>query len=262
MTQKAVLGLAGDVLVDRDNPPEVFELVQPILDATDLLFANLEGPYTDHPVPAVSAPVLVTPGAKNLDVYAQCGFDVLAMANNHIVDAGHAAMLETQQRLREQGKVRFLSLSSHNRPLLPKLFDAYQQGQSPYDLFMLRYNAVHRGAENDVFPFVPEQRGPGIVASHPPPSPAPPVPHRPPPRGCFRPSCLRSQLRTKYCPENHSQGNHPRALGLRLPLLRGVREGLWRPVPTSSSFQKRLAGKGVVQFHLKPCPSAQWKNMD
>ena len=103
MTQKAVLGLAGDVLVDRDNPPEVFELVQPILDATDLLFANLEGPYTDHPVPAVSAPVQVTPGAKNLDVYAQCGFDVLAMANNHIVDAGHAAMLETQQRLREQG---------------------------------------------------------------------------------------------------------------------------------------------------------------
>ena len=29
-------------------------------------------------------------------------FDVLAMANNHIVDAGPAAMLETQQRLRER----------------------------------------------------------------------------------------------------------------------------------------------------------------
>lgn len=103
MAKKTIFGLAGDVLVDRDDPPEVFELVQPMLDATDLLFANLEGPYTDNPVPAVSAPVQVTPGIKNLDVYARCGFDVVSMANNHIVDAGHEAMLDTERRLEEQG---------------------------------------------------------------------------------------------------------------------------------------------------------------
>ena len=96
MSESLILGLVGDVLVDRDNPPEVFELVQPALDATDILFANLEGPYTDDPHPAPSAPIHVIPGAHNLDVYAQCGFDVVSMANNHIVDAGHAAMLETR----------------------------------------------------------------------------------------------------------------------------------------------------------------------
>lgn len=89
-------------------------------------------------------------------------FDFLLLgARNEVPAEGY---IEVFERLREQGKVRFLSLSSHNRPLLPKLFDAYQQGRSPYDLFMLRYNAVHRGAENDVFPFVPEQPRPGIVA--------------------------------------------------------------------------------------------------
>lgn len=93
---KTILGLAGDVLVDRERPPEVFELVQPILDATDILFANLEGPYTDNPVPAVTAPVTVAPGAKNLDVFAECGFDVVTMANNHILDCGHVAMMETR----------------------------------------------------------------------------------------------------------------------------------------------------------------------
>ena len=98
-----LLGFVGDVLVDRDDPPEVFELIQPVLDATDLLYANLESPYTDDPHPAPSAPVQVIPGARNLGVYATCGFDVVAMANNHILDAGHAAMLDTRRRLREQG---------------------------------------------------------------------------------------------------------------------------------------------------------------
>ena len=35
--------------------------------------------------------------------FARAGFDVLSMANNHIVDAGHAAMLENRARLRAQG---------------------------------------------------------------------------------------------------------------------------------------------------------------
>ena len=31
-------------------------------------------------------------------------------------------------------------------------------------MFMLRYNAAHRGAEQDVFPFVPDRPRPAIVA--------------------------------------------------------------------------------------------------
>ncbi|MCZ6465558.1 MAG: hypothetical protein O7A09_14605 [Proteobacteria bacterium] len=72
--------------------------------------------------------------------------------------------VEAFERLREQGKVRFLALSTHNRPLLPQLFDEFQRGASPYDVFMVRYNAVHRGAESDVFPFVPAERPPALIA--------------------------------------------------------------------------------------------------
>ena len=64
------------------------------------------------------------------------------------------AYVEVFERLRQRGLVRFMSLSSHNRPLIPTLLDDYRQGRSPYELLMFRYNAVHRGAEKDVFPFV------------------------------------------------------------------------------------------------------------
>lgn len=72
--------------------------------------------------------------------------------------------VEVFERLRSQGKVRFLSLSSHNRPLLPELVEDYQADRSPYEVLMCRYNAVHRGAESDVFPHLPEARRPGIVS--------------------------------------------------------------------------------------------------
>lgn len=72
--------------------------------------------------------------------------------------------VEAFQRLKEQGKVRFLAVSTHNRPLLPSLFEEFERGESPFDVFMVRYNAVHRGAEKEVFPFVPTEAPPGLIA--------------------------------------------------------------------------------------------------
>ena len=89
-------------------------------------------------------------------------FDFLLLGNRNEVPSD--ANVDVFARLRDRGKVRFLSLSSHNRPLLPRLLEDYQRGSSPYDLLMLRYNGVHRGAEKDVFPFVPERpERPAIV---------------------------------------------------------------------------------------------------
>ena len=74
------------------------------------------------------------------------------------------AFVEAFERLREQGKVRFLALSTHNRPMLPALFSKDSEAESRFDVAMLRYNAVHRGAEQDVFPFLPSERRPGVIA--------------------------------------------------------------------------------------------------
>ena len=89
-------------------------------------------------------------------------FDILLLGMRN--ERPSRAYIDAFERLREQGKVRFLALSTHNRPLLASLFDEYRKGKSAYDVFMLRYNAVHRGAERDVFPFVPADPCPGMIA--------------------------------------------------------------------------------------------------
>jgi aryl-alcohol dehydrogenase-like predicted oxidoreductase len=69
-----------------------------------------------------------------------------------------ARLMEQAQGLREQGRVRFLGLSSHRRLLFPEL-----ESDKGIDVYHLRYNAAHRGAETEVFDRLPEQGGPGIV---------------------------------------------------------------------------------------------------
>ncbi len=66
-------------------------------------------------------------------------------------------VLDAAGRLREQGLFRYLGLSSHKRSLFPEL------ARDPrYDIFHIRYNAANRGAEEDLFPHLPEER-PGNV---------------------------------------------------------------------------------------------------
>lgn len=98
-----LIGLVGDVLVNRDDPHEVFRDVSEVLAAPDILFANLEGPYTDDPRLRPGAISGCVGPAHCADVFAEVGFDVMSLANNHIADAGDEAMLETRARLRALG---------------------------------------------------------------------------------------------------------------------------------------------------------------
>jgi len=65
------------------------------------------------------------------------------------------------QRLRKSGKVRLFGISSHDRPFLGKIGSGAVQ--MPVDFFHARYNAVHTGAEQDIFPLLPQDNRPGIV---------------------------------------------------------------------------------------------------
>lgn len=71
-----------------------------------------------------------------------------------------SGILDMALELREQGRVRALLMSGHRRAFFPEM-----AREDLFDLFMVRYNAAHRGAEAEVFPELPagEQR-PGIVA--------------------------------------------------------------------------------------------------
>jgi aryl-alcohol dehydrogenase-like predicted oxidoreductase len=70
-------------------------------------------------------------------------------------------LTDRMQRLRDSGKVRFVGMSSHDRPLLGKI--ARGELKAPVDFFHVRYNAVHTGAEQDIFPHLPQEDRPGIV---------------------------------------------------------------------------------------------------
>jgi len=61
------------------------------------------------------------------------------------------------QRLKDDGKVRFVGMSTHDRPFAGKM-----AAQGDLDVIMMRYNAAHRGAEQDIFPHL-AAHNPGIV---------------------------------------------------------------------------------------------------
>lgn len=69
-------------------------------------------------------------------------------------------VLESAMKLQERGLVRFLALSGHHRPLFAEI----AQAPGPFDIFMIRYNAAHPGAERDIFPHLPVENRPGITA--------------------------------------------------------------------------------------------------
>jgi len=57
------------------------------------------------------------------------------------------AVHEDLYRLRDEGKVRGIGLSCHDRPFAGQLM-----AEGRLDTVMMRYNAAHRGAETDIFP--------------------------------------------------------------------------------------------------------------
>jgi aryl-alcohol dehydrogenase-like predicted oxidoreductase len=68
------------------------------------------------------------------------------------------ATIDELVKLRESGKVRAIGVSIHDRPRAGRLAE-----DSPLDLFMIRYNAAHPGAEKDIFPHLGKRR-PAVVA--------------------------------------------------------------------------------------------------
>ena len=73
-------------------------------------------------------------------------------------DVPRWSIVEAAYELMVEGKVKHLLISSHHRPAFAPLMDALDLGG-----IMVRYNAAHPGAEQEVFPHVPAG-GPGVLA--------------------------------------------------------------------------------------------------
>lgn len=68
------------------------------------------------------------------------------------------AAREELYRFKEEGKIRAVGMSTHDRKFAGKL-----AAEGGLDVMMIRYNAAHRGAESDIFPYL-EKYNPGIVS--------------------------------------------------------------------------------------------------
>jgi aryl-alcohol dehydrogenase-like predicted oxidoreductase len=83
--------------------------------------------------------------------------DILLLGSGTRTSA--AAIFDQALRLRERSLIRAIAVSTHNRPLAPEI-----ARNRDVDILHVRYNAVHPGAERDIFPKLPAPEvRPGIV---------------------------------------------------------------------------------------------------
>lgn len=67
-------------------------------------------------------------------------------------------ILEGALKMKEKGLIRFIGISTHSRKIVPKL-----AAEGQIDVFHIRYNAAHRGAETEIFPLLKGEGRPGII---------------------------------------------------------------------------------------------------
>jgi aryl-alcohol dehydrogenase-like predicted oxidoreductase len=89
-------------------------------------------------------------GTDYIDVYMLLG----AIKPEHFSES----MREEFNRFRAEGKIGNVGLSTHNRKFAGEL-----AAKNAVDVMMVRYNAAHRGAEQEIFPNV-KPNNPGIIS--------------------------------------------------------------------------------------------------
>jgi poly-gamma-glutamate synthesis protein (capsule biosynthesis protein) len=104
--EKVTFCAAGDVLLDRGCGAKIrqhgfdylFEPVRDFVRSRDLALSNLEGPLSAKKRTSVENMRFCADSAY-VEVLKRSGFDIFCLANNHILDYGRQALLETRSIL-------------------------------------------------------------------------------------------------------------------------------------------------------------------
>lgn len=91
----------GDVIIDREKPETIFQNVAGVLRSADIAYANCEQLLSDKGTP--NRKQAVYSSFKNLKGFLDAGFDVVSLANNHSMDWGEEALLDTMANLKKAG---------------------------------------------------------------------------------------------------------------------------------------------------------------
>jgi poly-gamma-glutamate capsule biosynthesis protein CapA/YwtB (metallophosphatase superfamily) len=92
--------IVGDVFVLREDPPSVFKHVKDLMRSADFMLGNLEGSVCDvgKAVDKLGSEAWKA-DSHQLSAIKAAGFHAMNVANNHMMDFGHEAMLATIDNL-------------------------------------------------------------------------------------------------------------------------------------------------------------------
>ncbi len=103
MSGGILLKAVGDLLGVSADGGDPFDHVRSRLRPCDILFGNMEAVITSNDRPVLEKAVALRCPPGHEAGLAQAGFTVLNLANNHLLDFGSEAALETRQRLLDAG---------------------------------------------------------------------------------------------------------------------------------------------------------------
>jgi poly-gamma-glutamate synthesis protein (capsule biosynthesis protein) len=95
-----LLGL-GDIIIDRERPETIFQHVTKVLRSADFVFASGDQVYSEKGTIIPGYGIHSDP--KCIEALLYAGVKVVALANNHSMDRGEEALLDSIARLKEAG---------------------------------------------------------------------------------------------------------------------------------------------------------------
>ena len=94
-----MLGRTLNSLIARNGVSYPFAKTADRLSAADLAFANLESPISSQGRQLPGKGIWLRAKPQNAPALSLAGFDLLSLANNHVLDYQDAALLETMEIL-------------------------------------------------------------------------------------------------------------------------------------------------------------------
>ncbi|MEA3403849.1 MAG: CapA family protein [Armatimonadota bacterium] len=125
------IAAVGDVMLDRsvwkrvqaNGPKSIFEPVREDLQAADICFANLECPLSTVGPHSPREHLLFRADPAAVEVLVDGGVDVVALANNHTLNAGEAGLKQTIEHLEGAGVAYCGAAQEPDRAWEPCIFD-------------------------------------------------------------------------------------------------------------------------------------------
>ncbi len=93
----------GDVFPDIPDGRRSLAPLEPLFHAADVVFGNCEGVYSDRPARSPSHKHFMGAPRERGSMLGAAGFDVMTLANNHMVDGGYQGLEDTLELLHGQG---------------------------------------------------------------------------------------------------------------------------------------------------------------